>query len=53
MIKYLNIILFTGMLVMNYLANALPLNNKSIVRNIPWMDLYSHYCQCHCFACTL
>jgi len=29
MIKYINILLFAGMLVMNYLANALPLNNKS------------------------
>ena len=29
MIKYLNIVLFSGMLVMNYLANALPLNNKT------------------------
>ena len=29
MIKYVNIILFSGMLVMNYLANALPLNNKT------------------------
>jgi len=29
MIKYLNLILFAGMLVMNYLANALPLNNKT------------------------
>ena len=29
MVKYINIILFTGMLVMNYLANALPLNNKT------------------------
>lgn len=29
MVKYINIILFAGMLVMNYLANALPLNNKS------------------------
>jgi hypothetical protein len=29
MIKYLNIVLFTGMIVMNYLANALPLNNKT------------------------
>jgi hypothetical protein len=28
MIKYLNIVLFAGMIVMNYLANALPLNNK-------------------------
>jgi hypothetical protein len=28
MIKYLNVILFVGMVVMNYLANALPLNNK-------------------------
>jgi len=29
MVKYINILLFTGMLVMNYLANALPLNNKT------------------------
>ena len=29
MIKYINILLFAGMLVMNYLANALPLNNKN------------------------
>jgi len=29
MIKYLNILLFGGMIVMNYLANALPLNNKT------------------------
>jgi hypothetical protein len=29
MIKILNLILFTGMIVMNYLANALPLNNKT------------------------
>lgn len=29
MSKYINIILFAGMLVMNYLANALPLNNKT------------------------
>jgi len=29
MIKYLNIALFAGMIVMNYLANALPLNNKT------------------------
>ena len=29
MVKYINILLFAGMLVMNYLANALPLNNKS------------------------
>ena len=29
MIKYLNLILFAGMIVMNYLANALPLNNKT------------------------
>jgi tryptophan-rich sensory protein len=28
MIKYLNLVLFSGMIVMNYLANALPLNNK-------------------------
>jgi hypothetical protein len=29
MVKYLNVLLFTGMIVMNYLANALPLNNKT------------------------
>jgi hypothetical protein len=29
MIKYFNIVLFIGMIVMNYLANALPLNNKT------------------------
>jgi TspO/MBR family len=29
MVKYINLILFAGMLVMNYLANALPLNNKT------------------------
>jgi len=29
MIKYLNILLFGLMIVMNYLANALPLNNKT------------------------
>ena len=29
MVKYINILLFAGMLVMNYLANALPLNNKT------------------------
>ena len=29
MIKYLNVILFAGTLVMNYLANALPINNKT------------------------
>jgi len=29
MIKYLNLIFFAGMIVMNYLANALPLNNKT------------------------
>ena len=29
MMKYLNIVLFAGMIVMNYLANALPLNNKT------------------------
>ena len=29
MIKYLNILLFGVMIVMNYLANALPLNNKT------------------------
>jgi hypothetical protein len=28
MIKYFNVILFVAMVVMNYLANALPLNNK-------------------------
>jgi len=29
MLKYLNLVLFSGMIVMNYLANALPLNNKT------------------------
>jgi len=29
MVKYLNVLFFTVMLVMNYLANALPLNNKT------------------------
>jgi hypothetical protein len=29
MVKFLNLVLFTGMVVMNYLANALPLNNKT------------------------
>lgn len=29
MVKYINLILFAGMVVMNYLANALPLNNKT------------------------
>ena len=29
MIRYLNILLFGGMIAMNYLANALPLNNKT------------------------
>jgi hypothetical protein len=29
MIKYLNLFLFTGMIFMNYLANALPLNHKT------------------------
>ncbi len=29
MVKYINLLLFAGMLVMNYLANALPLNNKT------------------------
>ena len=29
MIKYINIVLFAGMIVMNYLANALPINNKT------------------------
>lgn len=29
MVKYVNILLAAGMLVMNYLANALPLNNKT------------------------
>lgn len=27
MVKYLNLFLFAGMIIMNYLANALPLNN--------------------------
>ena len=29
MIRYSNILLFIVMIVMNYLANALPLNNKT------------------------
>ena len=29
MVRYINIMLVAGMLVMNYLANALPLNNKT------------------------
>lgn len=29
MIKYINLVLFAGMIVMNYLANALPLNGKT------------------------
>jgi hypothetical protein len=29
MIKYLNLVLFIGMIVMNYLANAIPLNHKT------------------------
>lgn len=29
MIRYLNLLLFAGMIVMNYLANALPLNGKT------------------------
>jgi len=29
MMKYLNVFFFTIMLVMNYLANSLPLNNKT------------------------
>jgi tryptophan-rich sensory protein len=29
MIKYINLVLFAGMIVMNYLATALPLNNKT------------------------
>ena len=29
MIKYLNLLFFAGMIIMNYLANALPLNNKT------------------------
>ena len=29
MSKYINLVLFAGMIVMNYLANALPLNNKT------------------------
>lgn len=29
MIKYLNVVMFIAMVIMNYLANALPLNNKS------------------------
>ncbi len=29
MVKYLNLVLFSAMIAMNYLANALPINNKS------------------------
>ncbi|HUS86681.1 MAG TPA: TspO/MBR family protein [Bacteroidales bacterium] len=29
MIRYLNLLLFAGMIFMNYLANALPMNNKT------------------------
>jgi hypothetical protein len=29
MVKYINLVLFAGMIVVNYLANALPLNNKT------------------------
>jgi len=29
MVKYLSLLLFAGMVVMNYLANALPLNNRN------------------------
>ncbi len=29
MVKYINLMLFAGMVIMNYLANALPLNNKT------------------------
>jgi hypothetical protein len=29
MIRYLNLIFFAGMIVMNYLANALPLNGRT------------------------
>lgn len=29
MVKYINLVVFSGMIVMNYLANALPLNNKT------------------------
>jgi hypothetical protein len=29
MIKYLNLVFFGGMIMMNFLANALPLNNKT------------------------
>jgi len=29
MIKYLNLLFFAGMILMNYLANAIPLNNKT------------------------
>ncbi|MBS0010650.1 MAG: tryptophan-rich sensory protein [Bacteroidales bacterium] len=38
MIRYINLIFFAGMLVMNYLANALPLNGKTtgqISDNLP------------------
>jgi len=29
MVKYINLVLFSGMIVMNYLATSLPLNNKT------------------------
>ena len=29
LLRYLNLLLFGGMLMMNYLANSLPLNNKT------------------------
>jgi hypothetical protein len=29
MVKYINLLLFAGMIIMNYFANALPLNNKT------------------------
>lgn len=29
LIKYINLVLFAGMIIMNYLANALPLNNRT------------------------
>jgi hypothetical protein len=39
--KYLNLILFAGMIVMNYLANALPLNGKTTGElSASWPNLF-------------
>jgi len=39
--KYLNLILFAGMIVMNYLANALPLNGKTTGQlSASWPNLF-------------